>query len=273
MSNTGPPLLVVQHLTLAFANVIAIDDLSFTARDRQITAIVGPPGAGKTSVLNCISGLCRPSVGRIEFLCRPGTPMLLERMETSRINRDARIVRTFRNPRIFARLTVLENVLVAQNAARSRRTHLSTLFASSTSRKASERAHYWLDRMGLTHALGRTAGALSSGLQRRVEIARALAATPRFLCMDEPAAGLDEWEQDDLIRRLQDCKAEIPAILVTGSDFKVPDALCDHLVIVDRGACIASGNGPDLSGHAPVLRAWLGVPAGGETMPRIPVSC
>ncbi len=273
MSETNVPLLVVQHLTLAFGSVTAIDDLSFTARDNQITAILGPGGAGKTSVLNCISGLCRPGSGGIEFHTAGGAPLLLERMESWRITREARIARTFRNPRIFAGLTVLENVLLAQNAMRSRAAELAALFTSAKSRKAAQRARYWLDRMGLSQVAESPAGVLSPGSQRRLEIARALAADPRLLCLDEPAAGLDRWEQDALIRRMQDSKQQMPAVLITGHEAGTMESLCDHAVVLDRGRAIASGKARDLCSDAAVLCAWLGVPPGGESVPRIAASC
>ncbi len=266
------PLLVVQHLTLSFGGVVAVDDLSFAARDGEITGLVGPEGAGKTSVLDCITGLTRPPVGRIELRSRSGAPFLLERMDADRIVREARVVRAFRNPRIFSRMTALQNILVALYAARSRAAAANLIFLF-TSRSASEKAGYWLDRMGLAHVADRPAGALPRGLQRRLEIARALATAPRLLCIDEPATGLDSREKDDLLRHLQELKRQPLAILITAHDFRLAESLCDHVVAMDHGAAIASGTPGGICGQAALLRAGLGVPHGGETVPRIHVSC
>ena len=272
MNKADQPLLVVQHLSLAFGGVTAIDDLSFVARDRQVTALIGPQGAGKTSVLNCITGLCRPSSGRMEFHLRK-RPFLLERMEPGRIAREAQIVRTFRNPRLFRGMTVLENILLAQDARRSRGTQLCGIFGLIRSRTAVEPACYWLDKMGLSHTADKTADDLSPPLRRRIEIVRALASGARFICLDEPENGLDERERDHLLRQLNDIKAEAPAMLITSEDLRFAGPLGDHVVVLDRGACIAAGGASEVCRDAAVLRAWLGVAPGGETVPAIPVSC
>jgi branched-chain amino acid transport system ATP-binding protein len=274
MNHMHQPLLVVQHLSLSLDGVIAIDDLSFVARDRQVTALIGPQGAGKTSVLNCITGFCRPSSGRLEFHSR-ARPFLLERMEACRITREAQIARTFRNPRIFRGMTVLENILVAQDARLSPAALLcgTLALAGKRSSQAAERAHYWLDKLGLRHLAGHMATTLLPPLKRRLEIVRALASGARLICMDEPDNGLDEWELDQLLRQLLDSKAEAPAMLITDTDLKFTGALGDHVVALDRGVCIATGSTSELCGHAAVLRAWLGVAPGGDTVPRIPLSC
>ena len=272
MNKADQPLLVVQHLSLAFGGETAIDDLSFVARDRQVTALIGPQGAGKTSVLNCITGFFRPSSGRMEFYSRK-RPFLLERMEHGRIAREAQIVCNFRNPRLFRGMTVLENILLAQDARRSRTTLLCGIFGSSRNRAAVERARYWLDKMDISHAAEKLAGDLSQPLRRRIEIVRALASGARLICMDEPGNGLDECECDHLLRQLIDVKTEAPAMLITGEDLRFAGALSDHVVVLDRGACITVGSTSEVCNNAAVLRAWLGVAPGGETVPAIPVSC
>jgi branched-chain amino acid transport system ATP-binding protein len=266
-------LLRVQHLSLSFGSVTAIDNLSFTVRTNEITGLLGPEGAGKTSVLDCLTGFHHPAAGRMELYSGSSRPLLLERMEPCGIVRDAGVVRTFRDLRLFRRMTVLENVLVAQFAARSAAWSLASLFPARWNRKAAECARYWLDRMGLTHAAGRKAGELSPPMQRRLEMARAAAIGPKLLCMDEPEIGSSQRECDCLAAQLVELKQNGIAILLTCQDMRMSRSLCDHVVVMDRGACVASGKPRDVWGSAPVQRAWLSVPAGHDLVPRIYASC
>jgi branched-chain amino acid transport system ATP-binding protein len=189
------PLLAVEHLTMRFGGLIAVGDLSFIAYRDEITAIIGPNGAGKTTVFNCLTGFYRPSAGRI-VMHIDGESLLLDQIAGFRIARRARVARTFQNIRLFAGMTVLENLIVAQ--------HNPLMAASGFSiagllglpryraaeRAALERAQYWLDKLALTERADRLAGVLPYGAQRRLEIARALCTGPALLCLDEPAAGL-----------------------------------------------------------------------------------
>jgi branched-chain amino acid transport system ATP-binding protein len=265
-------LLRVQHLSLSFGSVTAIDNLSFTVRTNEITGLLGPEGAGKTSVLDCLTGFHHPAAGRMEFY-GSARPLLLERMEPCSIVRDAGVVRTFRDPRLFRRMTVLENVLIAQSAAQSRGWSLASLFPVCWNRKAAERARHWLDRMGLSHAAGRKAGELSAPMQRRLEMARAAATGPKLLCMDEPEIGLSQRECDQLAAYLIELKQNGIAVLITGQDMRLARPLCDHAVVLDRGASIAAGKPREVWGSAAVQRAWLGVPAGHDLVPRMYASC
>jgi branched-chain amino acid transport system ATP-binding protein len=266
-------LLRVQHLSLSFGSVTAIDDLSFTIRKNQITGLLGPEGAGKTSVLDCLTGFHHPAAGRMQLDRGSVQPLLLERMEPSGIVRNAGVVRTFRDPRVFRRMTVLENVLVAQFAARSAVRSLASLFPCSWNRKSTERARYWLDRMGLSHAAGRKAGELSVPMQRRLEIARAAARGPKLLCMDEPDIGLSPRECDQLAAQLLELRQNGVTVLLTGQDMRIIRSICDHVIVLDRGACVAAGKPREVCGRSVVQRAWLGVPAGHDLVPRIYVSC
>lgn len=267
------PLLRVQHLTLSFGSVRAIDDLSFTVREAEIAGLIGPEGAGKTSVLDCITGFHRPDAGRIELYGGPAKPFLLERMEICRIAGKARVIRTFRNPRLFGRLTVLENILVAQHARRFPAGGLWSFLPIRWNRKAVERARHWLDRLGLSHAAGRKACELSAPMQRRLEIARAAASGPRLLCMDEPEIGLTMRERDQLGAQLFELKQNGIAILLTGQDMRMARALCDRVFVLDRGVCVGAGNPRNVCDSRAVQRAWLGVPPGRDVVPRIHASC
>jgi branched-chain amino acid transport system ATP-binding protein len=153
MSNAADrlPLLAVEHLTMRFGGLVAIDDLSFTAYRREITAIIGPNGAGKTTVFNCLTGFYRPSGGRLTVRLG-GDPLRLDRLRDFEIARRARIARTFQNIRLFAGMTVLENLIVAQHNPLMKASLFSIagLFALKrygwAERQAVERARYWLDR-------------------------------------------------------------------------------------------------------------------------------
>jgi len=270
---SAQPLLRVQHLSLSLGSITAIDDLSFSVRTNEIAGLLGPEGAGKTSVLDCLTGLRRPAAGRMEFHTGSARTHLLERMEPRSIVRDAGIVRTFRDPRLFRRMTVLENVLVAQFAARSGLWSLASLFPCRWNRKAVDRARYWLDRMGLSHAAGRNAGELSTSMQRRLQIARAAAMGPKLLCMDEPDIGLTRRECDQLTAHLLDLRRNGIAVLLTGQDMRLARSLCDHVIVLDRGACVAAGKPQEVWGGAEAQRAWLGVPAGHDLVPRVYASC
>jgi branched-chain amino acid transport system ATP-binding protein len=274
MSERHQPLLVVQHLSLAFGGITAIDNLSFIARDREATALIGPPGAGKTSVINCITGFSRACSGRLEFHVGK-RPFLLERMEQCRITREARIVRTFRHPRLFTGMTTLENLLLARDARRSRAGMILGIFqfGGKRARQAAEHARYWLNKFGLGHAAGQKIADLSITVRRKLEIVRALASDARLVCIDEPENGLAARERDQLHRQLLEAKAEAPAMLITGPDLSFVGDLSDHVVVLDRGVCIATGSPGQICSDAAVLRTWLGVAPGGETVPRIPVSC
>ena len=173
-------------------------------------------------------------------------PFLLERMEAFRIARDARVIRTFQNVRLFARMSVLENLLVAQHAALGQVSALSTLFAfpsyGKAARKATERARYWLDKTGLAPAANDMAGELPYGWQRKLEIARAMCAEPRLLCLDEPAAGLTRVKAKPSMRSCFDLRHEhATSMLLIEHDMRVVMRISDHVIVLDHGVAIADG--------------------------------
>jgi branched-chain amino acid transport system ATP-binding protein len=266
------PLLAVEHLTMRFGGLVAVDDLSFTARQGEITAIIGPNGAGKTTVFNCLTGFYHPSIGRLA-LQRPEGEFLLERMDGFRIARDAGVARTFQNVRLFAGMTVLENLVVAQHN-RLMRASLYTvggLVGLPGYRRAEAaavvKARNWLDRIGLIDRADHPAGSLPYGAQRRLEIARAMCTDPALLCLDEPAAGLNGHESAELNQLLCDIRDDHGiGILLIEHDMSVVMAISDHVIVLDYGRKIADGTPDAVRNDAAVIKAYLGA-AEDEALP------
>lgn len=258
-------LLEIEHVTMRFGGLVAVDDLSFTARKKEITALIGPNGAGKTTVFNCITGFYKPTVGRVMLSHPRKGRYYLERMEGFKIAQQADVARTFQNIRLFPRMSVLENLIVAQHNILMKASAFSMaglLFMnrySKAEKEAVERAKYWLNKVGLYDRADWDAGNLPYGDQRRLEICRAMCIQPAVLCLDEPAAGLnprESLELNELLLGIRD--QEGVGILLIEHDMSVVMQISDHIVVLDHGRKISDGTPEFVRNDPTVIKAYLG---------------
>ncbi len=251
-------LLEIRNLTKRFGGVVALEDVSFGVNQAQTIGLIGPNGAGKTTLFNCITGLFKPSAGDIRF-----GQTQQESLVGLAVHEIAEygIARTFQNIRLFSRMSVLENVMVGTYL----RTHAglwSAALLSAEARReerwARERAMELLDFVGLSDHAHDEAGALPIGWQRRVEIARAQAAEPLLLLLDEPAAGLNPVEKQQLLQLLGKFKSQGLTMLIIEHDMQVVMPISDRVVVLDHGRMIVEASPKAVQDDPRVIAAYLG---------------
>ena len=256
MTQSGS-LLEVHNLGMRFGGLIAVDGIELNLRPKEIFAIIGPNGAGKTTVFNCISGFYTPSSGNINL-----EGQRIDGLGSHSVARKG-IVRTFQNVRLFKTMTALENLLVAQHQ-HHKASVLAGLFNTASYRKQEqesiERAMHWLRYMGIAEFANREAGNLAYGHQRRLEIARCMITEPKLLMLDEPAAGLNPKETEEMKRFILRLRGDMnTTILLIEHDMKLVMGLSDKITVLNYGEKIADGTPDEIRGNERVIKAYLGV--------------
>ncbi len=249
-------LLEVNGLTMRFGGLLAVNNVALNLNEKEVVSVIGPNGAGKTTVFNCLTGFYKPTAGQILYRGEA-----LQGLAGHQIARKG-IVRTFQHVRLFKDMSVIENLLVAQHR------HLNTNFLAgllkTPSFKKSEAdalafAEYWLDKVDLTEFANRKAGNLAYGQQRRLEIARCMVTRPEILMLDEPAAGLNPKETDDLDRLIMDLRDnEGVSVLLIEHDMKLVMGISDRIYVVNQGCPLANGSPEQIRNNPEVIKAYLG---------------
>jgi branched-chain amino acid transport system ATP-binding protein len=256
MSSVSGPVLAAYGLTKRFGGLTAVDKFEVELQPGEIVGVIGPNGAGKTTVFNLLTGVYKPTEGNIS-VCGTRTAKLTPDRVTA-----LGIGRTFQNIRLFKDLTVLDNVKVGFQSRR-KQSVLGAIFRSGTFRQEEAsiegQALELLDLMGLSALREARAGGLAYGQQRRLEIARALAARPKVLLLDEPAAGTNDTESDSLQRLIREIRQRFDlAILLIEHDMPFVMGLVSRLIVLDHGQTIARGTPEEIRVNPHVIDAYLG---------------
>ena len=249
------PLLEVSEIGIAFGGVRAVDNVSFSARAGEVFSIIGPNGAGKTTLFNLVSGIYRPKSGSVRLAGEPVTALEPNRLA------ERGLSRTFQNLQVFFRMTARENVMVGRHL-REQRGLLAHLFAlPSTGRQNRESAAVadaLLERVGLAALADMPAANLPYGALKRLEIARALAAEPKVLLLDEPAAGCNPVETEEIEKLIRKIADDGVAVVLVEHDMKLVMRISDRILVLDQGRMLAEGSAAEIRSNPKVIEAYLG---------------
>jgi branched-chain amino acid transport system ATP-binding protein len=255
-------LLEVDRLSLRFGGVAALSEVSFHVEKGEIFALIGPNGAGKTSMLNCISGLYKPTSGSIRFQGEE----ILSLPPYKRAERG--IARSFQNIELFKHMTVLDNLMLGRHVRMKSGLLSCGLYWGKAQREEishREVVEEIIDFLEIQAIRHKPVGTLSYGLQKRVEIGRALALSPELLLLDEPMAGMNSEEKEDMARFILDIHEERgTTIILIEHDMGVVMELSQHIAVLDFGRCIAFGTPEEVQANPQVIQAYLGQDDGGE---------
>ena len=256
MAVMSEPLLVFDEVRLSFAGVVAIDGVSFDVNAGELFAIIGPNGAGKTSIFNCLNGVYRPQEGRISL---DGTDLL-----TLKPNKIAGlgVARMFQNIELFSNLTTLDNILLGRNIHMKAGILSAAIHVGKAKREETEhrrRAEQIIDFLEIAQYRKSLVGMLPYGVQKRVELGRALAMDPRILLLDEPVAGMNLEETEDMARFILDIQEELQiTMILVEHDMGLVMDIADRIMVIDFGRKIAEGTPEQIQTNPDVIRAYLG---------------
>ena len=251
-------MLEVSGLSKHFGGVRAVDELDFKVEAGEIFGLIGPNGSGKSTTVNMVAGIFEPTAGQITFDGRDITNAQPHQ------TLEAGIARTFQNIRLFNNMTVWENLWVAQNSAEQKRTGNPLVRWMGGSRHAAAVVEEFLDFSNLAHKRNELAGNLAFGEQRRLEVARALAAQPKFLLLDEPAAGMNLEEVKELDERLRVLRDRGVTILLVEHVMELVMEVTDRIAVLNFGRKIAEGTPSEVQQNQAVMDAYLGAGEGGS---------